>query len=54
MTQNLLNKIGGWCNENGITIFNIKSTGILFTKKQKNKEIALTFNRRNIETIANK
>ena len=35
MTQNSLNKIGGWCDENGITIFNIKSTAILFTTKQK-------------------
>ena len=51
MAQNSLNKIEGWCNENGIIIIsNSKSTAILFTKKRKNKEITLTFNARNIES----
>ena len=45
-----LHKIEVWCNRNGMTISDTKYTAILFTEKQKNKKIILTFNVLSIET----
>ena len=50
MAQSSLSRIEVWCDKNGTTFSNTKSTAILCTKKRKNEEITLTFINLSIET----